>query len=294
VSAQQAITLLAALSAGAAAWLLAARTSPRLKSAIVVGVTVIALIAAVLAIPRADSGDGNGIQSPSSSAASSPPAPSRSSPSTRSPTEVPFDDFNSKLQDDKNWTLSPVYDSDPKQLPKQIYTEGGKLHLKVSPENSPTGANAELKAKFPSEWTITKISVKMTLERQQGKSDGGAYLSISSFEDRENRAWMGPGGDNQDVPMLGYKHCPQFDTGCRNIDQHQIPVGEEYQIEAVATRTPDTRDKRYLNFHVTGHEDWGAYAPPDSGEIRSFRFYLFSDAKRDFHVSVDEVIITYI
>ena len=150
-----AITALAAVAAGAAAWLLVPRTiDPPTTAVEEVGVAVIALIAALLAIPpRSDPGAGSagsGIQSPSSSPASSPAAPSTSPPSTRSPTEVLFDDFNSKLDDDKNWILSPVYDSDPKQLPKQIYTEGGRLHLKVSPENSLTGANAELKAIFPS------------------------------------------------------------------------------------------------------------------------------------------------
>ena len=134
----------------------------------------------------------------------------------------------------------------------------------------------------------------MTHERQQGKSDGGAYLSISSSDDRENRVWMGPGGDNQDIPMLGYKFCPQFDAKCEGVDQHQIVEKQEYQIEAVATEKEPGSNQRGLEFNVGGHKEWSTYAQPDSGDITSFRFYLFSDAKRDFDVTVDQVRITYI
>jgi len=260
------------------------------KNALGAGLAVATFLVAYLAIP--------GIRLEPRPAPSPTPTeiPSVSTPSSPSPTpsstEVLFDDFNGEAIDRNKWARNPVYDSDPKQLPKQIYIEGGKLHLEVSPENSPTVANAELKAKFPSDWTITKISVKMTLERQRGRSDGAAHLSISSFDDRETRAWMGPGGENQNIPMLGYESCPQFDTKCTIINQREILIGQEYQIDAVANQK-DSKSKRHLDFQVSG-EDWGAYAKADAGEIRSFRFYLFSDPKRDFHVTVDEIRITYI
>jgi hypothetical protein len=284
-----ALVALGAVAAAAfASFFMPPELNTRTKRFVTVAAGVMALLVAALAIPRSDSGNksaGSGNLSPSSSTASAP-VTSRAT----SPTEVLFDDFNSGIFADDKWTLSPLYDSDPKQLHKQIYIEGGKLHLEVSPENSANNVNAELEAKFPSDWTITKISVKMTIERQHGTSDGGAYLSIWSFEDRENRAWLGPDTD-QDRPFLGF--CQLAGDDCNSLFDHEIRFGQEYQIEAV-TNQKDSNSKRYLNFHVSGHESWEAYARPDSGEIRSFRFFVSGDAKEDFHVTVDEIRITYI
>ena len=274
------LILLAGAACGGFAVSLPARLRKVLVPLAIVAGTVIGVLAAVLAIP-----DRTEPAHPLPSLQS----PTSPSPSASAATEVLFDDFNSPADD--KWTLSGG--PDPKQLSKQIYTAGGRLHLVVSPENSAEGADAELKAKLPSDWTITKISVKMTLERQYGKSDGAAYLSILSFEERENRAWMGPGGENQNLPMLGF--CRGVEDGCEGEgeDQHEIRLGQQYQIEAIATRK-DSNSKRYLTFHVIGHEDWEAYVKPDAGEIRSFRFYVSSDPKRDFHVTVDEIRITYV
>lgn len=273
------LTVALMLVAAAAAALFAAYYRPlnlsqELRRGLRVGVAVLLAVATVLGI--------SSLQAPSPSSKPSP---------TPSPAEVIFDDFNTTLEDDKNWTLSAVHGHDAKQLPDQIYTKDGKLHLEVTPKNSVDGVGAELRAKFPSDWTITKISVKMTLERQKGRSDGAAYLSLSSFENRENRAWMGPGGENQNLPMLGF--CQLFDDQCDIASQYQIRKGEKYQIDAVTTKQ-DSNSQRYLNFHVGGHEPWGAYFEPGSGEIRSFRFYVSSDPKRDFHVTVDDVLVSYV
>jgi hypothetical protein len=286
------LAAVAALATGAfAKFFLPSQLSPGTQRFKTVAIGVLTLILALLAIPlrghESIGQPGPSSEAPSTAATSPPATPL---PATPSPTEVLFDDFNSETLADDKWTLSPLPGSDPKQLHKQIYTAGGKLHLVVSPENSATRVRAELKARFPSDWAITKISVKMTLERQRGTSTGAAYLSISSFEDRENRAWMGP-DDERDLPLLGF--CQRSPDACDIVDQYEISLGQEYQIEAVATQK-DSNSKRHLNFHVAEHEDWEAYAPPDSGEIRSFRFVLSSNPKKDFHVTVDEIRITYI
>jgi hypothetical protein len=209
-----AVVILGAVAAGSSAWLLVPRTiDPRLKRAIEVGVTVIALIAALLAITRINS---------------KPPKP-------QPPSEVLFDDFNSGTLDADKWTLAPVNGADPFTLREHIYVRDGKLHIKVSPDYfSSDSVNAELRANVPSDWIITKISVKMTLESPYGLSAGAAYFSISSVQDRESRAWMGPNSESE--PTLGYKFCEKMDTDCNIVGQHEIEEGQEYQVEAVTSR----------------------------------------------------------
>lgn len=51
-------------------------------------------------------------------------------------------------------------------------------------------------------------------------------------------------------------------------------------------------DEGGVRFDVPGNSS--AVAPPDNAPIGGFKFYLFSDAGRSFHVTVDDVRITYV
>jgi hypothetical protein len=66
--------------------------------------------------------------------------------------------------------------------------------------------------------------------------------------------------------------------------QYPVDKGREY---AVRTSVDEAGN---LQFVVS--ENSSATAP-DFGPITNFRFYLFSDPERDFHVAVDDIWITY-
>jgi hypothetical protein len=102
---------------------------------------------------------------------------------------------------------------------------------------------------------------------------------------------MGPDGEAN--PTLSYYICAPAATDCSTDDlQHRIDKRQEYLIDAIVSQNSDSSQKG-LDFKVAGHEDWSRYAPPDSGDIKGFKFYLFSNPKKDFHVIVDELKITY-
>jgi hypothetical protein len=224
---------------------------------------------------------------PPPSPPSEPPSPSGGPSKTEPPTEEPFDDFSGDLNLNK-WTLTRLQGSDEKQVPHQIYTKVGRLNLEVSPANSAHGVNVELRAKLPADRSIRKISMKMALVSQKGGSDGAAYLIVSSARGRENRLWMGPNGDNE--PTLGYYICENEKSLCHrrkeSITDQQYPLekGREFLVEVVADPDGD------LHFDVIDHSSALA---PGGGPIKNFRLYLFSDADRSFHVTVDDVKIAY-
>jgi hypothetical protein len=172
----------------------------RMTVAATVAAAVMSLVATVLAVPSGGIGPGPG------------PEP------TASPgTADLFDDFNDGLDLSERWTLSSSDGSDP-EASRQIYVEGGKLHLDVGT----AGVNAELKAILPTEATIKKLSMKMTLVSHEGSSDGAAYLIISSAQNRENRVWLGP-NEERDRALVtifatkGYATIAKKRTPANNI-----------------------------------------------------------------------------
>jgi hypothetical protein len=270
------------VAAGSAAAVFAAFYIPnhldeRLKRGLAAGAGIITLVATVFAVPGLVQGAAN----PQSTGSQSP-----------SPADVLFDDFNSENLDPNKWTMAPLNTADPLTLRDQIFVKDGKLHLKVSADYFRSDrVDAELRANVPSDWIISKISIKMTLESQVGSNDGTAYLSISSVQDRESR--IGMGRNRESEPTLDYVFCDQMDANCHYLEQHKVERRHEYQIEAVASRKNPDSNQMGLDFNVAEHKDWSKYATPDSGNIRSFRFYLYSDPEADLDVTVDDVRITY-
>jgi hypothetical protein len=100
---------------------------------------------------------------------------------------------------------------------------------------------------------------------------------------------MGPNGDNE--PTLGYYICENEKSLCHqrkesNTDQqYPLEKGREFMVEAVADPDGD------LHFDVIDHSSALA---PGGGPIKNFKLYLFSDADRSLHVTVDDVKVTYI
>jgi hypothetical protein len=194
--------------------------------------------------------------------------------------------------------MTRLNESDRTQLPNQIYTKDGKLHLVVTPKNSATEVNVEVKSILPRDKAIKKISMKMALVRQDGHSDGAGYLITSNTRGRENRVWMGPNWNAS--PTLGYYICEDENEKvlCREKEgaelyQYALDEGVEYSVEAVMDESVD--QGRDLNFTVIEHsgvENSSANAP-SGGPIKNFKFYLFSDPGRDFHMTVDDILITY-
>ena len=132
----------------------------------------------------------------------------------------------------------------------------------------------------------------MTLVSQRGGSDGAAYLIFSSPLDRMHRAWMGPNDKKQ--PAVGYDMCnPNACQGAKYADgkynYRLVEEGREYTLEAFMN------SKRRLQFNL----DWQLITEAALGRgarrgaIREFEFYLFSNPKRNFHVTLDDVWITY-
>lgn len=192
-----------------------------------------------------------------------------------------FDDFDTGLN---KWILTSSDGNDP-QMSGQVYTDG-KLHLEVTPSNSFDGVNATLTPMLANR-PIRRISMNMALVRQVGGSDGAAYLIISSEKGREHRLWMGPNGAGE--PTLGYYICHVGTCHQRSEaitdQQYPIKIGNQLRVDAFVNQAGG------LQFNVNG--DPLASTPPDREPITNFKFYLFSDPERDFHVTVDEVRIAY-
>ena len=247
----------------------------RLRRPVAALAIAISMLAVLVAIPVSD------IYGPTSPS----PTPVTTAPTSPSDVRILFDDFSGPDLNDK-WTLTSTDGSDP-QAQQQIYSRDGKLNLVVSPTNSPSGANATLTPRLPNR-VIKEISLKMSLVSQTGPSDGAAYLILSNRLGRENRLWMGPDADAK--PTLGYYICENEKSLCHNRaeattdQQYLVEKGLDYNVVASVDQAGS------LQFNVT--ENFSASAP-NFGPITQFRFYLFSDPKRNFHVTVDDVWITY-
>ena len=131
------LIMVAVLSAGALALLLHNTLTDGQKAALIVAATTAALLIGFLAIP--------GIVG------------------ALREKEILFDDFEEGF-DSQKWDLTSPGGIDPRAL-RQVYVEGGKLHLVVSPKNSADGADATLKPILPEEaieinGAIEKISMK--------------------------------------------------------------------------------------------------------------------------------------
>lgn len=201
--------------------------------------------------------------------------------------EILFDDFEEGF-DSQKWELTSPGGIDPRAL-RQLYVQGGKLHLVVSPKNSADGANAIMKPILPKDVihpnaTIDKISMKLVLVSQRGGRDGAAYPIVSRRTSPILRAWVGP--NDKKEPAVGYSLCN--DNTCRDpkdSDYSLIEKGREYKLEAFVTTNGG------VQFNLDGQRF--AVSAPDRRGIRAFSLYLFSEPKRDFHVTIDDVIITY-
>jgi hypothetical protein len=225
----------------------------------VVGVAaaIIAVLAAVLAIPF-------GIL-----------------PTHQSTKEVLLDDFRHGLD---KWTVTTAEGPDPVAL-GQIHANDGRLHLGVL--NNSDAVKATLWPKLPPGKTITKISMKMSLVRQEGNSDGAAYLNVLSAQGRNQRLWMGPDEDGN--PALGYYICnvglcPDRDP--QYLSQHSLIKEHEYTVDALLN------PEGGLQFNVS--EQPSASAERDLAPMTNFAFELAGDPKSNFEVTIDDVRITYI
>jgi hypothetical protein len=224
----------------------------------VVGVAagVMALLAAILAIPF-------GILPP-----------------RQSTKEILFDDFRHGLD---KWTVTVAKGSNPVAL-GQIHANDGKLHLGVL--NNSDEVKATLWPKLPSGKTITKISMKMSLVRQEGNSDGAAYLNVLSAQGRNQRLWMGPDGDGN--PALGYYICNVglcTDRDSQYLSQYSLIKEHEYTVEALLN------PEGGLQFNVS--EQPSASAERDLAPMTNFAFELAGNPKSNFEVTIDDVRITY-
>ena len=221
-----------------------------------VAAAVIAVLAAVLAIPF-------GILPP-----------------RQSTKEILFDDFSHGLD---KWTVTASDGPDPVTV-GQIHTNDGKLHLGVL--NNSDAVKATLWPKLPAGKTITKISMKMSLVRQQGRSDGAAYLNVLSAQGRYQRLWMGPDGDGD--PALGYYVCNIglcTDRDPRHLSQYSLVKEREYLVEALVN------PEGGLQFNVS--EQPSASAERDLAPITNFAFELAGNPASNFEVTIDDVQITY-
>jgi hypothetical protein len=196
-------------------------------------------------------------------------------------TPIVFDDFNGEGNLTDNWILSSPEGADL-QAHRQIYAKSGKLNLVVSPTNSINGADATLTPILPDQ-TIQKVSMEMALVSQKGLfADGAAYLILSDAKGNEGRLWMGPGATGR--PGHGYSICVR--GLCEASDMfHAYPVslGSEYMAEASVDEVGE------LYIHLGNL----AASAEGFGPITNFKFYLSSDPKRNFHVTVDDIRITY-
>ena len=179
-------------------------------------------------------------------------------PSTK---EVLFDDFNKGLD---KWTVTALEGPDPVAL-GQIDAKDGKLHLSVL--NNSDEVKAMLWPKLPSGKTITKISMRMTLASQEGRSDGAGYLNVLSAQGRKQSLWMGPDGDGD--PALGYYTCNAGlcpDRDPQYLNQHSLMKEHEYLVEAFVNQDGG------LQFDVS--ERPSASADRDLAPITKFAFEL--------------------
>jgi hypothetical protein len=102
---------------------------------------------------------------------------------------------------------------------------------------------------------------------------------------REDRLWMGSYSDGQ--PSLGYYTCqngPCSQGTDYTTQQYPVEKGREYGVNASVDQSG--------SLHFRAVENSSATAP-NFGPISNFRFYLFSEPKRNFHVTVDNVWVTY-
>jgi len=196
------------------------------------------------------------------------------------PTAEIFDDFNGDLDLAHKWSLNVP----EAQTRHQVYVSGGKLHLQVTTDNSASGVDATLTPILPPARAIMAVSFTMTLVSQDGRSDGAAYLIVSSQRGREHRLWMGPDGDKQ--PAVGYYICSR--DACADRDQYDHSQGK---LEKGRAYTVNVTNVGGVKFDVSGYPP--VIAPADDVPLDGFRFYLSSDAGRNFHVSIDDLRITY-
>jgi hypothetical protein len=131
--------------------------------------------------------------------------------------------------------------------------------------------------------------MKMALVSQQGNSDGAAYLIVSSGQGREHRIWMGP--DSTASPASGYYVCPagvglcKEKTGAQLVEQYTIPKNHEFDVDVAVTADNQAR------LAIAGVSS--TVAPAETTPLSSFQLYLFSDAGKNFHVTIDDIRFTY-
>jgi hypothetical protein len=80
------------------------------------------------------------------------------------------------------------------------------------------------------------------------------------------------------------------EDGAELVGQQSLQIAPEFAVEAVVNQDG------VLQFNVSGHGS--ASATQDIKPVNDFNFYLFSDPRpneprRNFHVTVDDVRITY-
>jgi hypothetical protein len=237
------------------------------------------------ASPRSPSAPIGGQKSGPAPEESAPPHEPSTNPSAPQAEAVLFDDFHEGRLLESRWTVASLNDADP-LTQRQIYVVTGKLHLQVTKDNSRSGANAYLSPVLP-ERKIKSIVMKMALVSQEGGSEGAAYLIVASAQGREHRIFLGPGMGSQ--PVAGIYVCRsgtcEDKEGAKLAKQMVIPKNKEFDVTVEVTRSSQ------LRLSVDGYP--AVLTLPEPDPLATFKLYLYSDPKKTFDVSVDDIRISY-
>ncbi len=146
--------------------------------------------------------------------------------------------------------------------------------------------NASLYPRLPVETPLRMLSFTMALVSQEGHSDGSANVIISSLQRREHRIWAGPGDSK---PTLGYQICRsgKCTDGAGDIDDIDFAAEKGREVKVTAEVVGGDR----MRFSMDGYPTVETDSDPEP--LSTFLFYVWSDAGRSYHVTIDDVRIGY-
>lgn len=190
------------------------------------------------------------------------------------------DDFNDGVLDKSRWLL----DSDS---PGVVVVENGRLNFvaRVSAgEPDTVGASITM---LPVGLDIRDIGWNATLVSYAGNVPGGVGLEITLQSGRDLSVDVGPGPNG---PEVEFWICPTNSCGGA-YEEYDHPGGGLFPSGLdIPMRVVDRGE--IIDFYVDGFLYLVQLVGDDP--IREVKFYLYADPGSEFHVTIDDVCITYV